>query len=77
MQNMVRFKDSYGFFNIYFDIKDGDIVNVTMRDSTGDVTPNNDPEGLERVKNILAREYAASAIEMAMLYKSGQAALKV
>jgi hypothetical protein len=76
MQNMMRFKDAYGFFNIFFDIKDGEVVNVTMRDGCGDVTPN-DPQGLEEVKNILAAEYAATAIEMAMIYKSGMMPLKV
>ena len=76
MQNMMRFKDAYGFFNIFFDIKDGEIVNITMRDGCGDVTPN-DSEGIDEIRNILAKEYAASAIEMALVYKSGQVPLKV
>ena len=76
MQNMMRFQDSYGFFNVYFDIKDGDIINISMRDGSGDVTPN-DTDSLEEIKNILANEYALSAIEMALVYKSAQVPLKV
>ena len=76
MQSMMRFKDAYGFFNIFFDIKDGEVVNITMRDGCGDVTPD-DPEGIEQIRNILASEYAATAIEMALVYRSGQVPLKV
>jgi len=76
MQNMMRFKDAYGFFNIFFDIKDGEVVNITMRDGCGDVTPN-DPEGIEQIRDIIAKEYMVSAIEMALVYKSGQVPLKV
>jgi hypothetical protein len=76
MQNMMRFRDAYGFFNIFFDIKDGEVVNITMRDGCGDVTPN-DPDGIEQIRDIIAKEYMMSAIEMALVYRSGQVPLKV
>ena len=76
MQNMMRFRDAYGFFNIFFDIKDGEVVNITMRDGCGDVTPN-DPASIDEIRDILAKEYVASAIEMALVYRSGQVPLKV
>lgn len=75
MQNMIRCNDNMGFhFNIFFDIVDGDIQNIVARDINGDHV---DMIGdMEQVKTTLAKEYAATAIEMALIYKSGMVPLK-
>lgn len=71
MQNMMRFEDSNGPFCVFFDIKDGDIQNITLRDMNGEVVVGGG--NIDEVKSVLAREYAATAIEMAIVYKTGQA----
>lgn len=69
MKNMIRCNDNNGVhFNIFFDIVDGDIQNIVAKDFNGDHV---DMIGdMEQVKGILAREYAATAIEMAANYKN-------
>ena len=71
MQNMMRFEDSNGPFCVFFDVKDGDIQNVTFRDMNGDVVAGDG--NLDGLKNVIAREYAANTIEMAIIYSTGQA----
>jgi hypothetical protein len=74
MQNMVRLEDfSNGWrCRVFFDVKDGEIHNITLRNMDGEVTLANDGS-IDEVKNILAREVAAGAIEMAIVYSTGQA----
>jgi hypothetical protein len=73
MQNMICQQDEMGIVQVYFDVKDGDIVNISAKDNGNPITL--DQEQMEEVRSYLAREYAASAIEMALVYKSGMVPL--
>jgi hypothetical protein len=70
MQNMIRVEDSQGVIHVYFDVKDGDIVNISAKDNGKPMSFNEN-----EMRSYLAREYAASAIEMALVYKSGMVPL--
>lgn len=72
MQNMIRMQDDIGVVHVYFDIEDGNVCNIKVSDNGKPVTFNE-----EEMVSYLAREYAASAIEMAMIYRSGMVPLKV
>jgi len=69
MQNMIRCNDNEGFhFNVFFDVVDGDIQNIDAKDESGN--PLEIVGDLTHIKNILASEYAMTAIEMAANYKN-------
>lgn len=72
MQNMIRMEDSIGIVHVFFDMKDGDICNISVKDNGKPVTFNEDA-----MRSYLAKEYIASTLEMAMIYRSGMVPFKV
>lgn len=72
MQNMIRVEDSIGVIHVYFDVKDGMITNLSAKDERGDMTFDED-----MLKDWCAKEYTASMLEMAIIYKSGMNPLMV
>jgi hypothetical protein len=70
MQNMIRVEDSMGVIHVYFDVKDGDIVNISAQDNGKPMKFNED-----EMRSYLSREYVASTLEMALVYKSGMVPL--
>lgn len=71
MQNMIRIEDSIGTIHVYFDVKDGNIVNVKAQDEKGDMRLND-----TALKEWCAREYAETVLQMALIYKDGMVPLK-
>lgn len=72
MQNMIRVEDSYGVLHVYFDVKDGNVCNISAKDNGNPVAFNE-----SQMRSYLAKEYIASTLEMAMIYRSGMVPLKV
>jgi hypothetical protein len=75
MQNMIRQEDAIGVVYVYFDVKDGDIVNISAKDNGNPITL--DEEQMQELRSYLAKEYIASTLEMALVYRNGQVPLKV
>lgn len=69
MQNMIRVQDSIGVFHVFFDVKDGVITNISARDASGEMVIDQNA-----LADWCAKEYTATALEMAILYKSGNVA---
>lgn len=72
MQNMIRVEDSLGVICVYFDVKDGEIVNMSAMDNGNPMTFD-----AEQMREYLVKEYVASTLQMAIMYKSGMVPLKV
>lgn len=71
MQNMIRVQDAVGVVHIFFDVKDGNVCNISVNDNGKPVTYNED-----EMRSYLVKEYVASTLEMAMIYRSGMEPLK-
>lgn len=66
MQNMIRVEDSIGVIYVFFDVQDGMITNITAKDEKGHMKFNRDA-----LADWCVKEYTATALEMALIYKSG------
>jgi len=72
MQNMIRVEDSIGVIHVFFDIKDGEVVNISAQDNGNPMKFD-----IEQMRSYLAKEYITSTLEMAMMYRSGTVPFKV
>lgn len=76
MQNMMRLTDSIGSLNVFFDVNHStkEIENISIYDGTEKIVLL--PEHMEAAKDVIVKEYIASALEMAIVYKSGMEPLR-
>jgi len=73
IQNMIQFSDSIGNMNVFFDVNQEthDVENISVVERGQLVHVSLDK--LDALRDIIAREYALSMIEMAVIVKSGMA----